>query len=972
MIFTIPQKFLDPFIFAALFAESCKFQWDRKHFQEKLKDSDFRENYEQMRLRIGNQPLGRIASHFNVKFILEKDGKLFNYGDGKEIYIKKKTQHYKIFTNPYRFFYVPEGVALDGQILSNLEDILISKSIFIDNIEAFIDGNFLNFTKLEQSYNISINVYEKIKNASTKNYTFKTLRLGAFESERVEINLHFQAGSNSFLFIHSIEKYLENNFECKNKENGCLISYSKKNLLENHEKNCKKIEEIYECPEIIQKEIKNFDFLIKKVQNRKLLNKFPSNDNFLFFDIESVLPNSAYKTKKMRILSHHKLVSIAANSYINGHHNSKVWVVKDESLEAEIEVVENFLDFCFEAQSLMNKNDNLDKIFEFLDTQSNSFHTENFDLEEISNLRQIFLPFRDLPVFGYNNAKYDNSVIFEHIIKILDKRKIKPSEIQLLKKGPHYFSLKFFNLHFKDLINFFVPTSLDNYLKTWAPNYQKLIYPYERFSSIFEIRDCVDFPTKDDFFLVSKGAVDDNLYEKCKKIYDSHHCLPENHPNFWPNFENYLKYYNLSDVQPASLGLLKQFETYRVNFGLSPMQYLGLPSFARAAMLKMYDKNCPSMFTFPPNSPATRIFRDQLIGGLCNCYIRHITTDSDETCAHAAKYNKNGKKWSEISFYDINAQYPSTFRKKFPCGLGLEWTNMGGILSKKLMTTKKISLGSVEWLDYMNKTDSRLVKKDGTRMQIISGWGSSEVRIGPYKVDGFSRNGDKIFIYEYDGCFFHGCEKCSMAGLTKKDDERESFLKKIPNVEIIRMKECFWLELKKSLTWRSKISPVLNVRKLAENRFIEYLNENKLYGFALVNIKATKNAQKFLDINWPPLFFKSEIHFEDIPSWMRLNTKSENFPRTTVVQGMFHEKLLLHTELLKLYIDNGFQIINVFKFFEYQGEKCFKIIHDKVYKARVEATLKNDKMKTMAVKLVSNSMYGQMLMVIYILIESKC
>ena len=61
----------------------------------------------------------------------------------------------------------------------------------------------------------------------------------------------------------------------------------------------------------------------------------------------------------MRILSHHKLVSIAANSFINGVHNSEVWVVKDDTIEAEIQIVENFLDLCFEAQSLINKNDNL-------------------------------------------------------------------------------------------------------------------------------------------------------------------------------------------------------------------------------------------------------------------------------------------------------------------------------------------------------------------------------------------------------------------------------------------------------------------------------------------------------------------------------------------------------------------------------------------------------------------------------------
>ena len=968
MFFTIPPRFSDPYIFTGLLYEALEEKWDRKSIREKLKDFEFLDNYEKFRFSIGNQPPERIANHFNLCFIVQESGVTSTFGSGNKICLKKFSNTFKIFTDVQRFYYVPEGIISNGKIFSDIKDIFEMKNL---SIYKTLQEDFKNckFVKIESKINVSINVYEKLKNDSTKNYEFKTLRLGCFSDENV-INLHFQRATKSFLYIFDVKKYFENYFQCKNRDSGCMIYYSKKSLIENHEEKCMKVSEIHQKPEIIQKEIRNFDILIDKAIRLKMIEKYPSRKDFIFFDIESVLPASEYQTNKMRVLSNHKLVSIAANAFINGNHRSEVWVVSDDSYEAETEIVEKFLDFCHDAQSRIQFDDSLEKIFDFLENHRNNIQDHLFELDEISELRQIFYPFKDLSVFGYNNARYDNSVIFEHIIKVLDHRKIKPSEIRLLKKGPHYFSLKFLDLHFKDLINFSIPTSLDNYLKTWASEFKKLIYPYEKFSTIRQIRDCIDFPPKKDFYSSIKGEVDEKLYQKCKKIYDHHRCLPKNHPKHWCNFEDYLKYYNLSDVEPASVALLRQFETYESHFGLSPMQYLGLPSFSKAAMLKMYDKRCPSMFTFPPNSEATEIFRDQLIGGLCNCYIRHITTDPNEKCAEAAKYNKHGDKWSEIRFYDINAQYPSTFKQKFPCGLGFEWTNIGGILTKVLMTNKKISLGSIEWLDYMNSTDSRLIRPDGKRVQIIFGWGASEVRIGPYKVDGFSKNGEKTFIYEFDGCYFHGCKKCSIVGSKNNDKERELFLRNIENVEIIRMKECEWQKMKKTIEWKSKISKIIKCQKLSEQKFLTHLRNGDLYGFALVKIISTKRADKFLELNWPPLFFKANIEFSDIPIWMQNNAKEADFPRTTVVQGMSNERILLHTELIKFYIENGFEIVNVFKFFEYQGAKCLKIVHDRVYKARVEATREKDekikKMKSTAVKLVSNSCYGQMLMVSFI------
>ena len=55
--------------------------------------------------------------------------------------------------------------------------------------------------------------------------------------------------------------------------------------------------------------------------------------------------------------------------------------------------------------------------------------------------------------------------------------------------------------------------------------------------------------------------------------------------------------------------------------------------------------------------------------------------------------------------------------------------------------------------------------------------------------------------------------------------------------------------------------------------------------------------------------------------------------------------------------------------FEFQKFGCYKTVHDRVYNARVKATIEANEgnpagnKKATAIKLVSNSMYGQMIMV---------
>ena len=97
--------------------------------------------------------------------------------------------------------------------------------------------------------------------------------------------------------------------------------------------------------------------------------------------------------------------------------------------------------------------------------------------------------------------------------------------------------------------------------------------------------------------------------------------------------------------------------------------------------------------------------------------------------------------------------YVSTYNKDMPCGLGIEWKLEKGGFSKNLMTDQSISMGSIEWIDFMNN-DPRFIDSSGKRQFIQSGWTGIEIKIGTYPVDGYVKVDDQIYALQFDGCFW--------------------------------------------------------------------------------------------------------------------------------------------------------------------------------------------------------------------------
>ena len=709
MYFKLPLRFRNGYIFCGTLFESLDPKdLTKEILREKLRCNEFLERYEMNLSRLQNEPKTNLARIFDLTYVItenKKRTKFISYGKGRSIYIRESKQSL-IFTDPLLFYYVPDGLKFDGKYLTDFESVfkflIESCNDFASANKNYVGRNFNPcplernlFDEIEDLFNISINIYSKTQTENSKRYFFKNLRLGKLNT-KTTVNFHKHNETEQLIFITNPDVYFQNHFQCENEN--CRFTFSKYKEFLRHKAYCSNILGVTQI-EVKQKEIRNRSILLDKARKLKVIPANLRNEDFIFFDIESALPKSQKIMPKSKVLSTHKLISIAANSYVGGSHECRVWTVADSSHEAQVQLVENFVNFCYAAKSKHKEIKNLSKILlDLRELTKDLNNVGDFDNDEIWDLIQYLKSFTEIPIYGFNNARYDNKIIFPLLIECLEKRGLAAKDIKILKKSATYFSINFDNFCVKDLIHFTAPVSLDKYLKTWLKNENKLVYPYEFFSDIFEIRNCLDFPEPEAFYSALKGPVDLENYKKCKAYFDYHRNLPNTHKYHWPNFESYLKHYNLSDVLPASRALIKQFEKYEENFGISPMQYLGLPSFARNAMLALYKKDSPSIFTFPDRD-TTNDFRTQIIGGLTNVYHRHVTTDVTENAAHSAKFSKNGEKWQEIRFYDVNAMYPSTFKNLFPCGLGFKWVRDGGKLSKNLMTYNKISIQSVQWLD---------------------------------------------------------------------------------------------------------------------------------------------------------------------------------------------------------------------------------------------------------------------------------
>ena len=79
-----------------------------------------------------------------------------------------------------------------------------------------------------------------------------------------------------------------------------------------------------------------------------------------------------------------------------------------------------------------------------------------------------------------------------------------------------------------------------------------------------ELRRSNEFPPKEAFYnTINQKHVDDDVYEASKTVFESKIAAGE-----WNNMGDYLKYYNLLDVEPLVEALSTCFDNYKKFFNV--------------------------------------------------------------------------------------------------------------------------------------------------------------------------------------------------------------------------------------------------------------------------------------------------------------------------------------------------------------------------------------------------------------------
>ena len=159
-------------------------------------------------------------------------------------------------------------------------------------------------------------------------------------------------------------------------------------------------------------------------------------------------------------------------------------VIEDSSHASELNIVDSFIDFILEVDQQRVLSEQVTDELQWLDHAIWSEEEElgeNQSSPHLTKLKQAEAKLRkylELNVFGYNSSRYDLKILMGYIIESLERRQIVTdlrSGLRILKKGSAYFTIKFGNIIFKDLLGFTCPMSLDKYMKTWLGHSQKQV-----------------------------------------------------------------------------------------------------------------------------------------------------------------------------------------------------------------------------------------------------------------------------------------------------------------------------------------------------------------------------------------------------------------------------------------------------------------------------------------------------------------
>ena len=601
------------------------------------------------------------------------------------------------------------------------------------------------------------------------------------------------------------------------------------------------------------------------------------------------------------------------------------------------------------------------------ETLKNNCHTKNpsHPLQKIYGDMDTYMS--QMPVLGFNSAKYDLNLIKRVLAKHLNMHE--ETGAFVIKKNNAYTCIATESLKFLDMSQFLAAgSSYTSFLKAYHVAEQKGYFPYEWFDDIAKL-EYEFLPPHQAFYSQLKGSnISEEEYQYCQHIWQDHRMT---------TFRDFLVWYNNLDVAPfvAAVG---NFQKFYFQKGVDVFKTaISVPGIARQLLFKTARKENVNFALFDKqNQDLYRTIKHNIVGGPSIIFTRHH-------CAGQTQI-RGLKQCGSILGFDANALYLQAIGQPMPVGpfvRRLAHNDFRPELRDRYMS-------AYYWMDW-------LAHSYGLEIQHQLNTGR-EVRVGKYPVDGFmptTSPRQKATVLQFHGCYWHGhlCDitrgikdehwLATRVQKLKKTQDTTAFLKR--EHDVIEMWEC---QFRRYCRENPTIYDFINSMrpsffrnhkgKITDNLILQGVDTGALFGMVEVDIEVPQEWPHYFKHptmspydyfqEMSPLFCTTEIPFDAIGEHMQAHIWEYHLsdsPRRLLVGGMKARQILLATPLLQWYLNHGLVVTKIYQVIEFQAKRCFQEFVREVSDARRQGDI-NPETAIIAdtMKVIGNSGYGSLIM----------
>ena len=568
-----------------------------------------------------------------------------------------------------------------------------------------------------------------------------------------------------------------------------------------------------------------------------------------------------------------------------------------------------------------------------------------------------------VPVIGFNSAKYDLNLIKSCIAKYLNLHEDPGAFV--IKKNNAYTCIAMKTLKFLDMSQFLAPgSSYVSFLKAYHVTEQKGFFPYEWFDDIGKLEDTA-LPPHESFYSQLKGSnISEEEYAYCQRVWRDQQMQ---------TFREFLIWYNNLDVRPF-VEAVEKFQNFYFQKGIDVFKTaISVPGIARQLLFKSArDQNASFALFEEGNKDLYQTVKRNIVGEPSIIFTRHHYVGQTRI--------RGQKPCRSILGFDANALYLNAIGQPMPVGpyvRRLASNDFRPELRDKYMS-------AYYWMDWLAHSQEITIQH-----RLNTG---REVTIGKYPVDEFvpaTDPKDKGIVFQFQGCFWH-CHVCEVtrgirdkkwlanrAQKYKKTREITAYLKR--DHQVVEIWEC---EFRQYCRQHPQIYDFIDARrpgffrkhkgKVTENTVLEGVVNGGLFGMVEVDIRVPEQwtghfrhptlspYDYFREMS--PLFCSTDIAFDDIGAHIREYQLSDQ-PRRLLVGGMKARQILLATPLLQWYLNHGLVVTKIYQVVEFQQQRCFREFVKAVSDARRQGDIDPDTtIIADTMKVIGNSGYGSLIM----------